>query len=110
MKGYFVPAALQFAKNNEETLKQLILINPPVSQSPSFSISLQFIHLSVQSDIFPVSALEFVVFGLKGNAGDVRELGNLEIYFVVIPFLFFFVLIRQRVNPFSNICLLQFKT
>jgi len=95
VKGYFVPAALQFAKNSEETLKQLILINPPVSQSPIFSISLHFIHLSVQSDIFPVSALEVVVFGLKGNAGDIRELGDLEDFLCGHSLASFFVLIRQ---------------
>lgn len=45
VQGFFVPAALQFAKNNEETVKQLILINPPVSQSSNFLHKL-LIHLT----------------------------------------------------------------
>ncbi|KAG0609934.1 hypothetical protein M758_7G025300 [Ceratodon purpureus] len=31
VQGYFVPAAVQFAKNNEDMVKQLILINPPIT-------------------------------------------------------------------------------
>jgi hypothetical protein len=32
VQGFFVPAALQYAKANEARVNQLILINPPVSE------------------------------------------------------------------------------
>jgi predicted alpha/beta hydrolase family esterase len=32
VQGFFVPAALQYAKANEARVNQLILINPPVKE------------------------------------------------------------------------------
>ncbi|KAL4582634.1 hypothetical protein LXL04_007191 [Taraxacum kok-saghyz] len=38
-KGYFAPIVVKYASNHQEKLNDLILLNPPVSIHPTFSIT-----------------------------------------------------------------------